>query len=60
MQGYGLLVHEKFGVMNQLRNAWFNSTQLSCSFRQAWLGISPLERLWKGFESDAELFMYRT
>ena len=43
-----------------IRNACFNLEWLSRSFRLAQPGISPLERLWKGFDSDAELFMYRT
>ena len=30
------------------------------SFRLAWPRISPLERVWNGFDSDAELFVYRT
>ena len=30
------------------------------SFRLAWPGISPLERLWNCFDSDAELFMSRS
>ena len=36
------------------------SERLSRSFCLARPGISPLERLWNGFGSDAELFMYRT
>ena len=42
------------------RNACFNLERLSRSFRLAWPGISPLERLWNGFDSDDELFTYRT
>ena len=38
-------------------DACFNLEQLSRPFRLARLGISPLERLWNGFDSDAELFM---
>ena len=36
------------------------SESINRSFRLAQLGISPLERLWNGFDSDAEHFMYRT
>ena len=43
-----------------IRNACFSLERLSRSFRLARPGISPLERLWNGFDSDAELFMYRT
>ena len=43
-----------------IRNACFNLERLSRSLRLARSGISPLERLWNGFDSDAELFMYRT
>ena len=42
------------------RNACFNLERLSRSFRLARPGISPLERLWNGFDSDDELFTYRT
>ena len=34
--------------------------EMTQSFRLVRLGISPLERLWNGFDSDAGLFMYRT
>ena len=43
-----------------IRNACFNLELLSRSFRLVRPGISPLERLWNDFDSDAELFMYRT
>jgi len=43
-----------------ITNACFSLERLSRSFRLARPGISPLERLWNGFDSDAELFMYRT
>ena len=43
-----------------IRNACFNLEGLSRSLRLARPGISPLERLWNAFDSDAELFMYRT
>ena len=41
-----------------IRNACFNLDRFSRSFRLAWPNISPLERLWNGFDSDDELFMY--
>ena len=41
-----------------IRNACFSLERLSRSFRLARPGISPLERLWNGFDSNAELFMY--
>ena len=50
----------KSSASESIRKAYFNMTQLSRSFRQARPGISPLERLWNGFDSEAELFMYRT
>ena len=34
--------------------------RLSRSFCLARPGISLLERVWNGFDSDAELFVYRT
>ena len=40
-----------------IRNACFNLKRPSRSFRQAQPGISPFERLWHSFDSDAELFM---
>ena len=50
----------KSSASESIRNACFNLERLSRSFRLARPGISPLERLWNGFDSDAELFMYRT
>ena len=41
-----------------IRNACFNLERLSRYFRLARPGISPLERLWNGFDSDAELNHY--
>ena len=47
--------------MNQLgTQVCFNLERLSRLFRLAWPGILPLEPLWNGFDSDAELFMYLT
>ena len=42
------------------RNACFNLERLSRSSRLAQPGISPLDELWNGFDSDADLSMYRT
>ena len=42
-----------------IRNAYFNWERLSHSFCLAQPGISPLERLWNDFDSDAKLFTYR-
>ena len=39
-----------------IRNACFNLERLSRSFRLARPGISPLNRLWNAFDSDAQLF----
>ena len=50
----------KSSASESIRNACFNLELLSRSFRLAWPGISPLERLWNDFDSDGELFMYRT
>ena len=50
----------KSSASESIRNACFNLERLSRSFRLARPGISPLERLWNGFDSDAELFMYET
>ena len=52
--------YKKSSASESIRNACFNLERLSCSFRLAWPRISPLERLWNGFDSDAELFLYRT
>ena len=48
----------KSSASESVRNACscFNLEGLSRSFRLARQGISPLERLWNGFHSDAELF----
>ena len=48
----------KNSVSESIRNAYFNLERLSCSSRLAWRGISPLERLWNGFDSDTELFSH--
>ena len=50
----------KISASESVRNAYFNFERLSRSLRLARSGISPLERLWNGFDSDDELFMYRT
>ena len=50
----------KSSASESIRNACFNLELFSRSFRLARSGISPLERLWNGFDSDAEHFMYRT
>ena len=50
----------KISASESIRNAYFNLERLSHSLRLARSEISPLERLWNGFDSDAELFMYRT
>ena len=50
----------KSSASESIRNACFNLERLSRSFRLAGPGVSPLERLWNGFDSDAELFMYGT
>ena len=50
----------KSSASESVRNACFNLERLSRSFRLARPGISPLDRLWNAFDSDAELFMYRT
>ena len=44
----------KSSVPELITNACFNLERLSRSFRLA--RISPLERLWNGFDSDAESF----
>ena len=49
----------KSSASESIRNACFNLEQLSRSFRLARPDISTLDRLWNGFDSDAELFMYR-
>ena len=50
----------KSSSFESIRNACFNLERLSRSFRLTRPGISHLERLWNGFDSDAELFMYLT
>ena len=50
----------KSSASESIRNACFNLERLSRSFRLARAGISPLDRLWNAFDSDAELFMSRT
>ena len=50
----------KSSASESIRNAYLNLELLSRSFRLARPGISTVERLWNGFDSDAELFMYRT
>ena len=50
----------KRSASKSVRNACFKLKRLSRSFRLAWPGISPSERLWNGFDWDAELFMYGT
>ena len=54
------ITYMESSISELIRNASFNLERLSRSFRQARTGISPLERLWNGFDSDAELFTYRT
>ena len=54
------ILYMKSSASESVRNACFNFKHLSHSFRLARLGISPLEWLWKGFDSDAKLFMYWT
>ena len=49
----------KSSASESISNACFNLEQLSRSFRLARPDISTLDRLWNGFDSDAELFMYR-
>ena len=50
----------KSSVSESIKNGYFNLERLSRSFRLAWPGISPLERLWNYFDSDAELCMSRS
>ena len=49
----------KSSASEEIRDAYFNVGRLSRSFRLARLGISALEGLWSGFDSDSELFMSR-
>ena len=50
----------KSSASGSVRNACFNLERLTRSFRLARPGISPFDQLWNAFDSDAELFMYRT
>ena len=54
------LKYMKSSASESIKNGYFNLERLSRSFRLAWPGISPLERLWNCFDSDAELFMSRS
>ena len=47
-------------MSESIRNDRFNLERLGRSFRLARPGILFLDRLWNGFDLDAELFMYRT
>ena len=58
--GSQFLAMMKSSASESIENGYFNLERLSRSFRLAWPGISTLERLWNGFDSDAELFMCRT
>ena len=60
-QGFTLhwKVHEN-SVSESIRNACFNLERLSRSSRLARPGIPSMGRLLNGFDSDAELFKYRT
>ena len=46
----------KSSASESIRNAYFNLERLRRSFRPTRSGISPLEWLWNGFDSGAELF----
>ena len=50
----------KNSACEEIKDAYFNLGRLSRSFRLAQRGISTLEGLWSGFDSDSELFMSRT
>ena len=50
----------KSSASESIRNAYFNLERLSRSSRLAGPGISTMDRLWNGFDSDALLFMYQT
>ena len=50
----------KSSASQSVRSACLNLERLSRSFRLTRPGISPLVRLWNGFDSDTELFMYQT
>ena len=45
----------KSSAPESIRKACFSLEPLSCSFRLARPGISPLDRLWNAFDSDAAL-----
>ena len=49
-----------FSASELIKNTYFNLERLSRSFRLSRTEISTMDRLWNGFDSDAELFMYRT
>ena len=49
----------KNSACEEIKDAYFNLGRLSRSFRLAQQGISTLEGLWSGFDSDSELFMSR-
>ena len=60
--GIHRLKYMKSSASESIRNDCSNLERFSCSsrsFRLAQTGMSTAERLWNGFDSDAELFMYR-
>ena len=54
------IIYMNILASESIGNACFNLERLSRSFRLTRPGISSLEPLWNGFDSDAELFLYRT
>ena len=50
----------KSSASESIRNTWFNLERLSRPSRFARTGNSTLDELWNGFDSDTDLFMYRT
>ena len=50
----------KSSASELIRNACFNLECLNCLPGPSQAGISILDHLWNGFDSDAELFMCRT
>ena len=50
----------KSSASELIRNACFNLECLNCLPSPSQAGISILDHLWNGFDSDAELFMCRT
>ena len=50
----------KSSASESIKNVSFSLERLSRSFCLARPGISLLERVWNGFDSDTELFVYRT